>query len=154
MRITVRIVLISVIFIGLAYCIYVYSEYKYYKGNEYTTLRNELARFITQLYVKDDYTIPYSIEYIYSEADKINGLSYPYYVEMLKLLEKEMVHLRIKYVSDSNTLIIYSTGFDKIDEKLSNKILNLDSLSYFDYLFQRKGDVIISWVQFLNDKNS
>ncbi len=143
-------VLIFIIFLsGTAYLALFYSDFRHLKNNEYTSFRKDLSRFISQLYVRNEYKIPNSIDEIIDGSTSIERSDYPYYNEMFRMLHTENSHLRLKYIADSNTLIVYRVGFDGIDRELNEVVYDLDSLSFYDYLFAKRGDVVISWVKFL-----
>jgi hypothetical protein len=57
---------------------------------------------------------------------------------------------RVKFISDSNTLVVYHIGFDGIDSGLSSVILEFEEMSFRQYLVKPKGDIIIAWAKFFD----
>lgn len=149
MKKAIKALIIIMFLLGTIYLAFLYTNFRYFKTNSYTFFRKDLSHFITQLYVGNEYRIPNSIDEIIDGSTSIEGSDYPYYNEMIRMLHTEDSHLRIKYIADSNTLIVYRVGFDGVDRELKGVVYDLDSLSFCNYLFGKKGDVVISWVQFL-----
>lgn len=149
MKKAVKILIVLMFLLGTIYLVSLYMNFHYFKTNSYTFFRKDLSRFINSFYVGNEYKIPNSIDEILDGSTSINTSEYPYYNEMIRTLQIEVPYLRLKYITDSNTLIIYRIGFDGIDRELNGVVHDLDSLSFCNYLFGKKGDVVISWVQFL-----
>lgn len=126
-----------------------FSTFRFYKSVEFKQYRiflgKELQRYYT-LYYSTPNSIDDFISFLENETDK----STRFYESSMKILKNNKDQLRTKLVKNEHLFNIYDIGFDEIDDQLNTKVINLDSISFAKYLFKPKGDILISWVQFLD----
>jgi hypothetical protein len=126
-----------------------YHNFRFYNSSEYIKFRGEL--FLTLSRIDND-SIFWRSASIDDLLNEIKETAEYTKIEELNVFYRQVSdiknQLRIKYLSDSNTVIIYNIGFDGIDNKLNSKIFYYDSLSFIEYLLKPKGDILINGITF------
>lgn len=126
-----------------------FFTFRYYKSVDFKHHRiflgKELQRFYSLYYFTPN-SIDDFLFFLENETDK----STRFYESSIKILKNSKNQLRIKHIKNENLFKIYDIGFDNTDNYLNTKIIDYDSISFAKYLLKPKGDIIISWGQFLD----